>query len=806
MNETNIEPTCAETPAVEIPPTVLPATDAHGPDLPACDAPVPLADTGKFVNVPKEEQTDIAKNLQLLYGHNLVEIRAISQTDRCHKLMGYYDEYNLAAAAISQWDGKRNIFVTLHNIAQVPPAVTDDYYNPDVLRPTYGKDVSVSSEYVDCYNYLLVDVDPVKSAEGECSATREEAEACLKKAKAIRTWLTDALHFPDPLVAFSGNGIHLLYRMNLPVTQAHDAYKLALKALAQKFDDKTATVDENVFDPVRSVKVYGTIACKGPDTKERPHRRSRMLHIPELLTEVDLDKLQALAANYVKPKKSAPAKQGSKDGSEDDEKFNPIAFAKSLTANSDTFIDTCTGLPYITVQTSTGRYLTCEIEGGTFKDYLLNEAMTQEGIYLTSHAFDGYINTTAASTRLKKVKKEVATRIMKLGDTIYYNLMDPRHQVVMVSPAQVTIQNPVAMPNGINIKFNESTIMEAQAVPHRADTRPLQDVLGQYLNLTPDDKVLAIVTIITWFLPHIERAIIHLNGPQGTGKSFLSQIIQRIVDPVSHDLPPLPTDMQELQLILAEYYLVAFDNISQIREAISNTLCKSVTGGTQIKRKLYSDKNLVILTYKNCVILNGIGDFVQMPDLLDRIVTLKTIPHGANKSKVTLLAQFQKDLPDIMAKIFSILQKAMAVVPTVNIDTPTRLVEYEKWGYAISSVMYGDGNIFLKAYYKGRYLTSTSRAENDAVGNTFLRYANLLHSLPVYIPSRKVYEDLCVLGKGGSNRLPVDWPKDPSAMTSRLERLLMNIQDAGYTFRRVRHKKRRQLLIDVYPPMGTDTE
>ena len=29
----------------------------------------------------------------------------------------------------------------------------------------------------------------------------------------------------------------------------------------------------------------------------------------------------------------------------------------------------------------------------------------------------------------------------------------------------------------------------------------------------------------------------------------------------------------------------------------------------------------------------------------DGIVTLKTIPHGANKSKVTLLAQFQKDLP-----------------------------------------------------------------------------------------------------------------------------------------------------------------
>ena len=780
-----------------------PVADTEAVATAASDTPVLETEDSKLINVPKKDGMDIAKNLQLLYGQSLVEIRAIIKSGRYHKLMGYYDDYGQAAAAIAQWDGHRNIFVTLHNIADVPPAVTDDYYNPEELRPTYNKPVSVTADYIDSYNYFLVDVDPVKPDGVDCSATAEEAKACKKKAVAIRSWLMTALQFPDCIVAFSGNGFHLLYKLNLPVAEAHDVYKLALKALAQKFNDSASIVDEQVFDSVRSVKVYGTLACKGENTKERPHRRSRLLHVPQVLTAVSLNKLQALAATYVKPKKAEPAKQSS--NGKPKAKFNASKFAKTVTQDSDTFIDTCTGLPYITVKTSSGRYLTCEIEGGMFKDYLLAEAKIRSGKYLSSYAFDKFIATTAALTRLKGIKWEVATRIMKLDKAIFYNLMDPNHQVVMVTPAQVSIINPVTMNNGIRLKFNESTIMEAQVIPQQADARPLQDVLGQYLNLTRDDKVLAIVTLITWFLPHIERAILHLNGPQGTGKSFLSQIIQRIVDPVSHDLPPLPTDMQELQLILSEYYLVAFDNISQIREAISNTLCKSVTGGTQIKRKLYSDKNLVILTYKNCVILNGIGDFVQMPDLLDRIVTLKTIPHGANKSKVSLLAQFQKDLPDIMAKIFTVLQQAMKVYPTVDIDTPTRLVEYEKWGYAIAQVMYGDGNIFLTAYYKGRYLSSISRAENDVVGNTFLRYANLQQTLPVYIPSRKVYDDLCVLGKGSSTRLPADWPKDPSAMTSRLERLLMNLQDSGYTFRKVRYQKKRQLYIDVYPPEDETT-
>lgn len=780
--------TAAATPATEVPPST-PAT-----------TPGPAAeDSSHFVNVPKDEQVDIARNLQLLHGNDVAEIRVIP-TDRSKKLMGFYDDWAAAAQAVKPWDGQAHIFVTLHHIAEPPPDYTDAYGNPAKLLSTYGKAVSVRSENVDFYNFFFVDVDPVKSGGEDSSATRAEATACLQKAKAIRHWLMDRFHFPDCIVAFSGNGVHLLFKMSLPVAGTRDVYKLALKALAQKYNDRQAVVDEKVSDPVRSVKVYGTMACKGPDTKERPHRRSRILHVPPQLTDVTSDQLKALAANYVLPKKAAPAQQGSRGADDEKEKFDSTAFARELTKDSDLFIDTCTGLPYITLETSSGRYLTCEIEGSMFRDVLLAEAKTLEGVYLNTRAFDGFIATTAAITRLKKVKKEVATRITKLGKAIFYNLMDANHQVVMVTAQQTAVIDPVAVPNGINLKFNESTVMAAQVVPQRADDRPLQEVLGQYLHLSPDDKVLAIVTTITWFLPHIERAILLLNGPQGTGKSFLSQILQRIVDPVSHDLPPLPTDMQELQLILAEYYLVAFDNISQIREAISNTLCKSVTGGTQIKRKLYSDKSLVILTYKNAVILNGIGDFVQMPDLLDRIVTLKTIPHGANKSKKALLARFQKDLPDILAKIFEILQKAMALVPTVAIDTPTRLVDYEKWGYAIAQVMYGDGTIFLKAYYKGRYLASTSRAENDAVGNAFLRYANLQQTLPVYIPSRKLYDDLCILGKGSSTRLPADWPKDPSAMTTRLERLLVNLQDAGYTFRRVRHQKKRQLLIEPYPP------
>ena len=767
---------------------------------PAAVASVPKArpygQDPDFVNVKKEDQTNISRTLGLLFHGATVQIRYMSP-DKQQILVGYYDDYTVAAQAAKKVDGQGNVFVSLHSISSYPADVTTSYCNNPSLQPTYGKDVCIKAANVDFYNYFFVDIDPVKSGGENSSATKAEARACVKKAKDIRSWLMTQLKFPDPYVALSGNGIHLLWPVNFTIATGRAAYKTALSALAQRYDDTSAVVDTSVTDAVRSAKVYGTLACKGTPTKDRPHRRSRLLHAPQNVKELSLAKLKTLAGLY-KVSAQPGAKKAASNGSKDDN-FDPVAFAIEVTKNADPFIDTNTGLPCITVKTSTGEHLTCETEGGRFSDYLLAEAKEREHRYLNAHAFDSFIRTTAAITRLSKIKKEVGTRIIHIKDAIFYNLMNKAHQVVAVTPGKVQVLDPATLTNGIRLKFFESSIAKAQVVPKQANQTTLQEVLDPYLNLSAADQILAIVTIITWFLPHTERAVILLNGPQGTGKSFLSQLIQRIVDPVSHDLPTLPTDIQELQLILSQYYLVAFDNVSRIKEDISNVLCKAVTGGTQIKRKLFTNDNLSVMTYKNSIILNGISDFIQMPDLLDRVVALKTRPHGVNRSKQALLAAFQQDLPDIMAKIFDTLAQAMLIYPTVEISTPTRLVEYEKWGYAIAQVLYGNGACFLEAYYHMRYLASTDRAQDDPVASVFLRYATLQTNLPTAIPSRDLYHALSLLAKGSDTRQPAGWPRDASALTSKLERLLVNIQDNGYTFAKKRIRKQRHIVIDTYP-------
>ena len=78
-------------------------------------------------------------------------------------------------------------------------------------------------------------------------------------------------------------------------------------------DGPQITVDEAVFNAARITKLYGTMACKGGQTSDRPHRKSRIISAPENIEAVSVHKLQAVAglasaANTAQPTngKSAP--------------------------------------------------------------------------------------------------------------------------------------------------------------------------------------------------------------------------------------------------------------------------------------------------------------------------------------------------------------------------------------------------------------------------------------------------------------------------------------------------------------------
>lgn len=144
---------------------------------------------------------------------------------------------------------------------------------------------------------LLIDLDPIRPA--GISSSREEHESALQMAQEIREDRAGA-GWPEPLFADSGNGGHLVYPLELENTPEQvELLKRVLQALAWRYDvrlkELNLDLDQKVFNPARLSKIYGTVAGKGDNLPERPHRRAQILSLPAEREPVAPELLEKLA-------------------------------------------------------------------------------------------------------------------------------------------------------------------------------------------------------------------------------------------------------------------------------------------------------------------------------------------------------------------------------------------------------------------------------------------------------------------------------------------------------------------------------
>jgi hypothetical protein len=201
---------------------------------------------------------------------------------------GWFNDFGRLAEAVTEWDGKAPaVYVSLN------PVHPDLLYRAVNRLKEYAEDLT-QDQHILRRRWLGIDADPVRPS--GISATDAEHEMALARVREIFAWLADQ-GWPAPVVADSGNGGHLLPRIDLPNDEAsRDLLRRCLEALAFRFSDDTVTIDQGVFNAARIWKLYGTLACKGDSTPERPHRRAALLDVPDRLEIVGRDLLEKLAA------------------------------------------------------------------------------------------------------------------------------------------------------------------------------------------------------------------------------------------------------------------------------------------------------------------------------------------------------------------------------------------------------------------------------------------------------------------------------------------------------------------------------
>lgn len=207
-------------------------------------------------------------------------------------IAGYFDDTAKAAAAIARENGKHTaVYATVN---PVKPALLSRNENKLQLSQFTTTDAEIERR-----RWFLLDFDPKRPA--GISSTDGELALAIQRAAEVADWLS-SIGWPEPLRGESGNGAHLMYRVDEPNDDATRVdFEMALKMIASVWSDQTTEVDVTVFNASRVWKVYGTLSMKGSDTAERPHRVANITKVPAELIPVS----RGLIENVARPLRDA---------------------------------------------------------------------------------------------------------------------------------------------------------------------------------------------------------------------------------------------------------------------------------------------------------------------------------------------------------------------------------------------------------------------------------------------------------------------------------------------------------------------
>lgn len=239
----------------------------------------------------------IKKTLDLFRTDNgLLEIRIFSTVNKNDIYSGIFDNDADLISEINKFDRDNyNIYFIFNELKNALNGM------PQLNRMVRGAK-AVNDKDIKYRRWLLVDVDPVR--EGgvtDVASTDEELENARLVALDVRKYLREQ-GFKSPVVCRSGNGIHLLFKLNnVECTSENDeVFSNVLKYIALKFSDSKVDCDVKVANRARLTKFYSSVSRKGGNTKDRPHRKSEIVVVPPVLECTDMAILNYLSQRYAK--------------------------------------------------------------------------------------------------------------------------------------------------------------------------------------------------------------------------------------------------------------------------------------------------------------------------------------------------------------------------------------------------------------------------------------------------------------------------------------------------------------------------
>lgn len=258
----------------------------------------------------------------------LIEIRAISPFVKNDSWSGFFYDYDTLWDSIQRFDATHNLYFVLNDIDTRCDAM------PQMNKMMRGV-TTIQDKDITTRQWVLLDIDTNKN---HLPISSTDAEWQMARLKTGEVWkYLQNQGFSQPIVCSSGNGLHCLYRIEGWVNNNDNLSLITnfLKSLSALFSDENVEIDIKVGNAARITKLYGTIAKKGANTKERPHRLSKILYIPDDVKFTSREYFQKVASllPHDQPTSTTSIRNSGNFNIDDFIREHNIGVAKDITTN-----------------------------------------------------------------------------------------------------------------------------------------------------------------------------------------------------------------------------------------------------------------------------------------------------------------------------------------------------------------------------------------------------------------------------------------------------------------------------------------
>ncbi len=465
------------------------------------------------------------------------------------------------------------------------------------------------------------------------------------------------------------------------------------------------------------------------------------------------------------------------------------------------------GKPYATILVE-GHREHHPIGSRAFRDYLAHRYYQASGRVPGGQATQDALVTLSGRARFEGQEYPVAVRVAARDGALYLDLGNAAWEAVRIDPALPHGWAVVADPP---VRFRRPRGQAALPTPVPGGD---VDDLRPFLNCGAGEAydagifVLAVAWLLAAFRPTGPYPALALHGEQGSAKSTTARVLCALVDPNITPLRTGPRDERDLAVAANNRHVVAFDNLSDLRDWLSDALCRLATGGGFGTRELYSDDEEAIFNLIRPVLLNGIEDLATRPDLGERTIALilPTIPDTQRRDEAAFWAAFEAARPAIVGALLTVAAGALAALPTVALARKPRMADFALWATAAEAALGWEPGTFLATYERNRATGHEAALEASVVGALLKTIADDLAPGDTWEGTAAELLTKLTVMTGERATKQKGWPQTARAVSGLVRRSAPTLRALGVT---IDHRKEgsragRRLIVIAKNTPATD--